>query len=219
MDTMKTDMAGSAAVLGAIHAIAKLQMKTNISVIIPATENAIGNRSYKPGDVFTSMSGQTVEVVNTDAEGRLILADAITYAIKKFNPQRIVNLATLTGAIIIALGDDISGVFSNDDSLVKDLLKASNNTEEKLWWMPLEKAYNELLKSEIADMKNCGSRSGASITAALFLQKFVEKTPWAHIDIASTAWSKKARGIFPQGASGFGVRLLVKFAEALSQKK
>jgi len=219
MLTMKDDMSGAAAILGTMHALIKLKPKINVTALVPSTENSIGPNSYKPGDVFTGMSGKTVEIVNTDAEGRLILADALSYAVEKIKPKRIVNLATLTGAIIIALGEEISGLFSNDDKIVKSLKEAGDRTGEFVWRLPLPSRYLELLKSDIAEIRNCGSRAAGSITAGLFLRQFVKKTPWAHIDIAGTSWQKKAKGYSPVQGTGVGVRLLVEWLEALSEKK
>lgn len=210
METMKADMAGGAAVIGTIYAVASLGLKVNVTAVIPATENSIGSKSYKPGDVYKSYSGQMIEVSNPDAEGRLILADAITYAKKKLKPTRIIDIATLTGGIDITLGPEACGLFSNNDALSDSLQRAGANTFERVWRFPLYEEYRAYLKSDIADMKNSASRSASSITAAMFLQEFVEKTPWAHLDIASVSYlSEKRRG------TGFGVRLLV---DLLSQE-
>ena len=219
MLTMKDDMAGAAAIMGTMYTLLKLKPKINVTALIPSTENAIGPNSYKPGDVFSSMSGKTVEIVNTDAEGRLILADALCYAVEKIKPKRIVNLATLTGAIIIALGEEISGLFTNDDKIARSLKEAAKKTGEALWRLPLPSQYLQLLKSDIAEIRNCGSRAAGSITAGLFLKQFVKKTPWAHIDIAGTSWQKKAKGYNPSQGTGVGVRLLVQWLEELLEKK
>ncbi|HPE85629.1 MAG TPA: leucyl aminopeptidase, partial [Chlamydiales bacterium] len=184
MEEMKTDMGGSAAALGAIKAAALLGLKVNLTAVVPTTENCIDALSYKPGDVYTSYQGTTVEIFNTDAEGRLILADALAYAVKKLKPTRIVDFATLTGAIVIALGEERSGLFSNNDKLAKALEEAGDRSGEKVWRFPLDTEYKELLKSDIADIKNCAKRQAGSITAAIFLQEFVGNTPWAHVDIA-----------------------------------
>lgn len=209
METMKCDMGGAAAVLGTLYAVMKLQLPVNIVGVIPTTENSISGHSFKPGDVYTSHSGKTVEIGNTDAEGRLILADAISYTLKHYKPTRMIDLATLTGAIDIALGSEASGLFSNDDKLAKELIKAGEHTYERLWRMPLYEEYRDQLKSDIADIKNIGGRSGGSCTAAKFLEEFVGKEiPWAHLDIASTAYYNEAKRYHPKFGSGVGVRLL-----------
>ena len=211
METMKSDMSGGATILGTMHAIAKLGLKTNVVAVVPATENSISDRSYKPGDIYTSYAGITVEIGNTDAEGRLVLADALAYAVKKYKPARIVDLATLTGAIVIALGSESAGLMSSNDALADSLLRSGSRTHERLWRMPIFKEYREQLDSKVADISNVGGREGGSITAALFLKEFVGDTPWAHIDIAGTAFLKKSKRYMPQHASGFGVRLLMDF--------
>lgn len=208
IETMKLDMAGAATVLGTMYAAAALNLKANIVGVIPSTENAIGSRSYKPGDVYQGYSGKTVEINNTDAEGRLILADALAYTVDVIKPTRIVDLATLTGAIVIALGEGMSGLFTNDDQLAKDLTNAGETTGELLWRLPLHPDYKEELKSTIADLKNCGSRKGSSITAALFLQEFVKEMPWAHLDIAGTAF-RDPKYYNTTSSTGVGVRLLI----------
>jgi len=174
-----------------------------------------GGNAQKPGDVVKSYSGKTIEILNTDAEGRLVLADALSFAEKKFKPSFIIDLATLTGAIIISLGEEFAGLFSNDDKLSKKIIEAGIEVDEKVWRMPLHKNYDKLIDSKIADIQNINYSGGAgSITAAQFLQRFVtNKTPWAHLDIAGMAFSKKAANINPSGATGFGVRLLNKFVE------
>lgn len=223
METMKCDMGGAAAVLGAIRAAAAMKLPVNIMALIPTTENCIDAHSYKPGDSYKSFSGKTVEIGNTDAEGRLILADAISYGKKICKPSMIIDIATLTGAIDIALGPEAAGLFSNDKPLATLLLKASDETSERLWQMPLIDEYRDLLKSDVADMKNIGGRSGGSITAALFLQEFVGRgpncIPWAHLDIASVAYLSDAKRYHPKGGTGFGVRLLVEFLELFSKQK
>lgn len=212
METMKCDMGGAAAVLGTIYAAAKLKLPVNILGVIPTTENSISGSSFKPGDVYTSHSGKTVEIGNTDAEGRLILADAISYTLKHYKPTRMIDLATLTGAIDIALGNEASGLFSNNDKLAAELTQAGDKTFERLWRMPLYDEYREQLKSDIADIKNIGGRSGGSCTAAKFLEEFVgKKLPWAHLDIASTAYYNEAKRYHPKFGSGVGVRLLIEF--------
>jgi leucyl aminopeptidase len=209
MEDMKWDMGGSAAVAGLMHVIAGRKAKANVVGILGLVENMPDGNAQRPGDVVTSMSGQTIEIINTDAEGRLVLADALWYCQDRFKPQFMVDLATLTGAIIISLGNDVSGLFSNNDALSENLLAASKATGEQLWRMPLPPAYEKQIDSMIADVKNTGGRAGGSITAGLFLQRFVNKVPWAHLDIAGTAWKKPSTDpTIPDGATGFGVRLL-----------
>ncbi|WP_298720751.1 leucyl aminopeptidase [uncultured Ferrovibrio sp.] len=211
MEEMKWDMGGAGAVIGAMAAIAGRKAKANVVGVVALVENMPDGKAQRPGDVVKSMSGQTIEVLNTDAEGRLILCDAMWYAQERFKPQAMVDLATLTGAIIISLGHEHAGLFSNDDKLAERLTAAGKAEDELLWRMPLSDAYDEGLKSQIADMQNiAGPGFGAgSITAAQFLQRFVkDRTPWAHLDIAGTAWSKKDKATVPKGATGFGVRLL-----------
>lgn len=188
METMRCDMGGAATVLGTLKAIAALNLKVNVTGVIASTENCIDALSYKPGDVYQSYSGKTVEIGNTDAEGRLVLADALSYITKQLKPSRIVDFATLTGAIEVALGSVNTGMMSNNDALADSLIRAGSNTYERLWRMPLHEEYRDLLKSDVADIKNVGGRGGGAITAAIFLQEFVEKCPWAHCDIAATAF-------------------------------
>jgi leucyl aminopeptidase len=208
MEDMKWDMGGAGAVAGLMHALAGRKAKANVIGILGLVENMPDGNAQRPGDVVTSMSGQTIEVINTDAEGRLVLADALWYCQDRFKPKFMVDLATLTGAIIIALGNDYAGCFSNDDELAGNLLDASAKEGEPLWRMPLAE-YGKQIESAIADVKNTGGRPGGSITAALFLQKFVNGLPWAHLDIASTAWKKPSSvPTIPDGATGYGVRLL-----------
>ena len=210
MEEMKTDMGGAAAVAGVMHALAGRKAKVNAVGILGLVENMPDGNAIRPGDILTSMSGQTIEVVNTDAEGRLVLCDAIWYCQERFQPRSIIDLATLTGAIIIALGDDLGGCYSNDEALAAGLAGASSAEDELIWRMPLHKPYDKKLDTLAADMKNItGSRGAGSVTAALFIQRFVTSASWAHLDIASTAW-KPAPGspTIPEGASGFGVRLL-----------
>lgn len=213
MLTMKCDMAGAATALGAVYTAALLRLPVNVTAVAPATENSIDAESYKIGDVYRAMNGKTVEITNTDAEGRLILADAISYAVEHLNPSVIIDLASLTGAIVIALGEDLSGLFSDDEPLVKELLAASNAVGEPLWRMPLVPDYKEMLKSDIADLVNSAGRTGSSITAALFLQEFCEKVPWAHIDFAGSCFLTKPKHTNTTKATGFGVRLLIEFLE------
>ncbi len=209
MEDMKWDMGGAAAVAGLMHALAGRKAKANVIGILGLVENMPDGNAQRPGDVVTSMSGQTIEVINTDAEGRLVLADALWYCQDRFKPKFMVDLATLTGAIIISLGHDYAGLFSNDDALSDDLLAASKASGEPLWRLPMPPAYEKQIESPIADMKNIGGRPAGSITAALFLKRFVNDLPWAHLDIASTAWKKPSSvPTQPEGATGFGVRLL-----------
>lgn len=211
MLAMKCDMAGGATVLGAIRALAALEVPCNVTALVPATENDIGSRSYKPGDVYRSYSGKTVEITNTDAEGRLVLADAISYAVKELKPTAILDFATLTGAAVIALGEEIASLFSSDDKIAEKLSLASSRTGEMVWRLPLYKDYFENYKSDIADMVNSGGRDASSMKAALFLQQFVENVPWAHIDIAGPAFWSKPKHYHRTKATGFGVRLLLDY--------
>ena len=218
MDEMKADMAGGAAVMGTIMAAADLRLPVNVVGMIPATENLPGGRAYKPGDILKSLSGQTIEVITTDAEGRLILADALTYALR-YKPAAIIDLATLTGACIVALGDHVIGMLGTDDSLKDKIRKAADLTGERVWELPLWEDYHELIKSDIADFKNSGGRAGGTITAAVFLSKFVENVPWVHLDIAGPAWLAKDKPYIPRGASGVGVRLMVQVLRDLAAGK
>ncbi|MFI4964258.1 MAG: leucyl aminopeptidase [Caulobacterales bacterium] len=209
MEDMKWDMGGAGAVAGLMHVLAGRKAKVNAVGILGLVENMPDGNAQRPGDVVTSMSGQTIEVINTDAEGRLVLADAIWYCQDRFKPKFMVDLATLTGAIIVALGHDLAGCYSNNEELAGNLIAASNAEGEPLWRMPLPAAYDKNLDSMIADMKNTGGRPGGSITAAMFIQRFVNGVPWAHLDIAATAWRKpSAVPTSPDGATGYGVRLL-----------
>jgi leucyl aminopeptidase len=207
------DMGGGAATLGAAKAIAQLQPEVEVHFICPATENMISGRAMHPGDILTASNGKTIEVNNTDAEGRLTLADGLVFA-EKLEVDAIVDLATLTGACVIALGDDIAGLWSSDESLAAQLQEAAKLAGEKFWPMPLEEKYFEGLKSPIADMKNTGPRPGGSITAALFLKQFINNTPWLHLDIAGPVWSDKENGVNNSGATGFPVRTLVNWVMA-----
>lgn len=209
MEEMKWDMGGSAAVIGTMRALAARRAKVNVVGIVGLVENMPDGNAQRPGDVVTSMSGQTIEVLNTDAEGRLVLADALWYCQDRFKPSCIVDLATLTGAIIISLGSHKAGLFSNDDALSAALSSAGEATGEKLWRMPMGEEYDAMINCDIADMKNISDgREAGSTTAAQFLQRFVNGTPWAHLDIAGVAWSKKPTPLQPRGAVGWGVRLL-----------
>jgi leucyl aminopeptidase len=204
MDEMKFDMGGAASVLGALRAVAESKARVNLIGIIPTCENLPSGRSVKPGDVVTSLSGQTIEILNTDAEGRLILCDALTYA-ERFKPAAVVDVATLTGACVIALGHHRSGLFSADDTLASELLAAGEAAQDPAWRMPLDDEYDEVLKSNFADMANVGPRAGGAITAAMFLKRFTAKLRWAHLDVAGTAWKSGAA----KGATGRPVALLV----------
>lgn len=211
METMKCDMAGAAAVMGTIKAIADLEMPVNVVGLIPATENSIGALSYKLGDVYTSYCKKSVEITNTDAEGRLALADSISYALEEIKPSRIIDLATLTGAAGVALGDVRSPLFSNHEQLASELYAAGEKTGERMWQMPLDEDYKEMLQSKIADIKNYSGREGSLVFSALFLQEFAKTTPWAHLDIAYTAYLAKPRHYHTTLATGYGVRLLVEY--------
>lgn len=208
MEDMKGDMGGAAAVIGLMHALAGRKAKVNAVGIIGCVENSVDGNAQRPGDIVTSMSGQTIEVLNTDAEGRLVLADALWYCNERFKPRFMIDLATLTGAIIVALGHQHAGLFSNNDDLAGNLSAAGQATQEKLWRLPLGSEYDKLIDSKNADMKNIGGRYGGSITAAQFLQRFVKDTPWAHLDIAGTASGSSSNEISQSWATGFGVRLL-----------
>ncbi|WP_138380084.1 leucyl aminopeptidase [Luteithermobacter gelatinilyticus] len=208
MEDMKFDMGGSAAVVGLMKALAGRKAKVNAVGVVGLVENMPSGTAQRPGDVVTSMSGQTIEVINTDAEGRLVLADALWYTQDKYKPKLMIDLATLTGAILISLGQEYAGIFSNNDELAAQLVAAGEAVEEKVWRLPLGEAYDELINSDVADMKNIGGRNAGSITAAQFLQRFVNDVPWVHIDIAGTAWKQKASDLAEKGATGYGVRLL-----------
>ena len=212
IEMMKYDMGGSAAVLGAAKALGAIKPDgLEIHFIVAACENMINGSAVHPGDVIKASNGKTIEINNTDAEGRLTLADALTYA-SNLKPDSIIDLATLTGAIVVALGNDVAGFWTNNNMMAKDLKTASSQAGEELWQMPLQKSYKDGLKSHIADMKNTGPRAGGSITAALFLEEFFDKNiKWAHIDIAGTCWTDKNKGIHPSGATGFGVKTLVQW--------
>lgn len=212
MLTMKCDMAGAATVLAVVKLAAELDLKVNVTALAPAAENAIGSRSYKLGDVYKACNGKSVEILNTDAEGRLILADAIAYAVKHYKPTFIVDIGTLTGAILIALGDELAGLFTNDERIAKNMEAASANTGEIIWRLPLHD-YKESLKSEIADIANLGGRDAGSMKCALFLQEFTGGVPWAHIDMAGVAYLNKSKHYHPARATGWGVRLLLHFLE------
>lgn len=212
MLSMKCDMAGAATVLAAVKMAAVFKLKVNVTALAPVAENAIGSRSYKQGDVYRSVNGKTVEILNTDAEGRLVLADAIAYGVKHLHPTSIVDLGTLTGAILVALGEEISGLFTNSEALAKDLQKASVATGENIWRMPLYD-YKESLRSDIADIANMGGRDAGSMKCALFIQEFTGGVPWAHIDMAGPAYISKPKHYNTTKATGWGLRLLLDFLE------
>lgn len=219
MDEMKWDMGGAGVVAGLIKALAARKAKVNVIGAVGLAENMPSGSAIKPGDIVKSMSGQTVEILNTDAEGRLVLSDVLHYIQDKYNPAFMIDLATLTGAMIVCLADEMAGVFSNDDELAEQLVAAGAETDEQLWRLPLGKGYDKMIDSPIADMKNIGDGRGAgSITAAQFLQRFVGDTKWAHIDIAGVTWSKKGGGTTPKGATAFGVRLLDRMVEKYYEK-
>ena len=214
IETMKCDMAGAAVALGIVQAAAELKLNVNLISVLAVAENAIGPASYKPGDVYRSHSRKTVEIGNTDAEGRLVLADAISYLQEHYQPDQMIDLATLTGGIVVALGEEATGLFSNDDTLARHLEKAGERTHERIWRMPLYSEYKDYLKSPIADIKNAGPRKASSGTGAAFIQFFVKKTiPWAHLDIAGTAFLSESKPYHPTAATGVGIRLLVDFLE------
>ena len=214
MEEMKYDMAGSAVVSGLIKSLALRKAKVNAIGVVGLVENMPGGNAQRPGDIVKAFNGKTIEVLNTDAEGRLVLADALSFTEKKFKPKFIIDLATLTGAIIISLGEEYAGLFSNNDELSEKLTKVGEKVNEKVWRLPLHKNYDKLMNSNIADIQNINYSGGAgSITAAQFLQRFIENTPWAHLDIAGMAFSKKAANLNPGGATGFGVRLLNQLIE------
>ena len=215
METMKCDMAGAAAVLGIMTALGSLKLAVDVEAFIPITENLPGGKAQKPGDVIRFRNGKTVEVLNTDAEGRLILADALTLAADS-KPDAIVDLATLTGACMVALGNQVAGLFSNDQALADRLLAASSETGEALWQLPLVADYKDDIKSAVADLKNIGGGHAGSITAALFLQEFVGTTPWVHLDIAGPAFLEKGLPYAPKGGTGFGVRTLLRYLAAVA---
>ena len=210
MDEMKMDMAGGAAVFGTLSAAARLQLPVNLVGLVPAVENLPSGSAIRPGDILTSLSGKTIEVLNTDAEGRLILADTLTYA-KRFAPRAVIDIATLTGACIIALGHEASAVLGNHDGLIRALGNAGERCGERLWQLPLWEEYAKLLKSEVADLKNTAGRPAGTITAAAFLRAFAEDFSWAHLDIAGTAWEEKGVPGRTQGGTGVGVRLLIQY--------
>ncbi|MBX9697716.1 MAG: leucyl aminopeptidase, partial [Alphaproteobacteria bacterium] len=220
MEDMKYDMAGAGAVVGTLAALAGRKARVNAVGVVGLVENMPSGSAIRPSDILTSMSGQTIEVLNTDAEGRLVLCDALWYTQDRFKPKFMINLATLTGAIVIALGDQFAGLFSNDDALSKNLLEMAEKTGERLWRFPLDDSFDRDIDSTIADVKNISNgRKAGSITAAQFLQRFVNKTPWAHLDIAGLAWTEKALPTIEKGATGYGVRLLNALVEEFYESK
>jgi leucyl aminopeptidase len=208
MEDMKGDMAGAACVVGLMHALAAREAKVNVVGAIGLVENMPDGNAYRPGDILKTMSGQTIEIINTDAEGRLVLADVLHYVNTKYKPRFMIDLATLTGAIMVALGQEHAGLFANNDELATRLLTAGEATGERVWRMPLAPEYDKLIDSKVADMKNTGGRHGGAITAAQLLARFVGKTPWAHLDIAGTALGSPQSEINKSWSSGWGVRLL-----------
>lgn len=219
METMRCDMAGAATVIGVLATVAELKLPINVSCVVPATENGIDASSYKIGDVYTGYSGTTVEIKNTDAEGRLVLADALAYTVDLLAPSRIIDLATLTGAAEIALGSMRSPFFSTDDTLASQLFEVGEEVGERLWLMPLDSDYRELITSRIADIKNSGAREGSLIFSAMFLKEFVGNIPWAHVDIAGTAFLEKPRYYHTTSATAYGLRLLIQYLKKFHVSK
>ena len=218
MERMKDDMSGGAAVLGIMQAAAQLAIPLRVIGIVPATENLPDGAALKPGDVITALSGKTVEIITTDAEGRLVLADALAYA-QRYKPQAIIDLATLTGACITALGSDVAGIMGTDERLISSIRESAAATGEKVWQLPLWEEYSELLKSDIADIKNAAGRDAGAITGGCFLKAFAGQAPWAHLDIAGPVWTDKDRPCQPKGATGFGVRLILHVLENWKKAK
>ncbi|HEX6647541.1 MAG TPA: leucyl aminopeptidase [Nitrososphaeraceae archaeon] len=214
MEEMKFDKCGGVNVIAIMKSLSSLKIKHNVIGIVPAVENMPSNSSYRPSDIIKMYNGKSVEVINTDAEGRLILADALAFGIKQYRPKLIIDMATLTGACIIALGSNIAGIIGNDEKLIKKILGISKVTDEKMWELPLLEDHHEQIKSKNADIKNTGGRAAGAITAAAFLSNFVENTPWVHLDIAGTAWNQEgslSKSYNPPGATGFGIRTIIKF--------
>jgi leucyl aminopeptidase len=210
METMKMDMAGAAAVLGIFQVLKRFDLPWKVTGVIPAAENMPGGGAQRPGDIVRAMNGKTVEVINTDAEGRLILSDALCYAAKE-KPDEIVDIATLTGACVVALGHNIAGILGNDQKFITQIIEAGKKAGEKLWQLPLEQDYKEGLKSDVADMKNVTGKGAGTITGALFLSEFVEVKHWAHIDIAGPGMGEKEQTYVPKGGTGFGIRTIVEY--------
>jgi len=215
METMKMDKSGAVTVMAVMEAIAKLKPNVNVVGVMPLVENLISDASYKPGDIIKTLSGKTIEVLNTDAEGRIILSDALYYASTTYNPECIIDIATLTGAVVIALGNNVAGIMGNDKSLTSKLIVSGTKTYERLWELPMFEDYSELMKSDHADIKNVISNTpgnpAGTITAAVFLSNFINNSKWAHLDVAGTAWSSEDLGYYSKGSTGFGARLLVQF--------
>lgn len=211
LEEMKFDKCGASAVLGAMMSISEMKLKTHVIGMMPLTENLPGGNAYKPGDILKHYNGKTSEIISTDAEGRLVLSDSLAYGVEKFNPKFVVDLATLTGACVVALGNNIAGLMTNDQSMNEKLMKASEKSWERLWPLPIDEDFKEQIKSEVADIKNVGGRAGGSETAGAFLSNFVGDKPWAHLDIAGTAWTQEftaKKDYLSKGATGFGTRLL-----------
>lgn len=219
MDEMKFDKCGGCTVLGIMKTISELKLPVNVVGIVPSVENMPGGESYRPGDIIKLYSGKTAEILNTDAEGRLILADALSYGERKYSPKAIIDFATLTGACIVALGNNVAAIVSNNDKLSKKIKEASDRTTEEVWELPLNRDYMDMIKSDVADMKNIGiGRAAGTITAAAFLRNAIEDTPWVHVDIAGAAWTQgatKEKSYNPKGATGFGVRLILDYLQNL----
>ncbi|HKJ67359.1 MAG TPA: leucyl aminopeptidase [bacterium] len=217
MHEMKYDMCGAGAVLGIMHAVARLKPAMNIIAAVAATENMPGGKAYKPGDILTAYNGKTIEVLNTDAEGRLALADALAFVRQEFAPKTMVNFATLTGAAIVALGHRASALMGNDESVIRQILDAGEHTGERCWQLPLWDEYSADIKSDAADVQNIGNQGAGTIIGGAFLKEFVDDTPWAHLDIAGTAWWSEDQPYIPKGASGVGVRLMMRWLETLTE--
>ena len=215
MLTMKSDMGGAAAVIGAIASIAERKLEINVTAVVAACENVISDRSYKPGDIIGSMAGKTIEILNTDAEGRLTLADAAYYVVEKEKATKLVDIATLTGAVLHALGENVAGVVTNNQSFYSKLEKASEASGERIWQLPAYNDFKELYKSDVADLANTGGRLAGTITAGLFIGEFVQGKPWLHIDIAGTSWKDSAKDYFSKGGTGAGVNILYQLAKDL----
>jgi leucyl aminopeptidase len=216
MDAMKGDMGGAAAVIGAMQAIAALKPPINVTVLVPTCENMPSGTAYRPGDILSIFNGKTIEIVNTDAEGRLVLADALSYAVKE-GLSPIIDVATLTGGIVVALGNVMTGLFSNDEHLSQEIIAAGQAAGEKYWPMPLDDEYNEQIRSDIADIKQTGGRKASSVTAAKILQNFVDDTQWAHLDIAGTNYADTKKPHQEKGATGVGVRTLAELVLRLAK--
>jgi len=216
MEKMKYDMAGGAAVLGVMKAVSELKVPVNLVGILPATENLIGGSATRPGDVVRAINGKTIEIISTDAEGRMTLADAIGYA-ARFKPRAIIDIATLTGACSIAFGNGAIAMMGNDRGLLAKFKESGDNIYERVWEMPLFEEYKEYLKSDIADLKNTGGKNGSLVSSAYFLYEFAGDVPWVHLDIAGTAWTEKEKPYIPKGASGIGVRLILNLIKRLNE--